>query len=112
MRLQANIAGRTCRTFPARGSYGYGTPHDISRGIGASGGPRQTRAMSGMPLPQNHIGRLLHVRDWTDSDLASRTGIDRPRINRIKNRRVVPSMGEALVISEALGEPLGRVFLA
>jgi transcriptional regulator with XRE-family HTH domain len=66
--------------------------------------------MNSPSIPPNEISRSLYRRSWTDADLAARCGISRSRINQIKNRRVVPTIGEALAIVEALGERLAQVF--
>lgn len=58
----------------------------------------------------NELSRRLFLRNWSDSDLAIRTGLSRLRVNRIKNRRVRPTVRDALMISRALGEPVRAVF--
>jgi len=42
--------------------------------------------------------------------LATRSGLTRLRINQIKNRRAQPSVGEALLISQALGLSTESIF--
>lgn len=60
----------------------------------------------------NFISRALASRGWSDGDLASRTGLGRSRINRIKNRRAEPSVGEALLIARALDVHLRELFVS
>jgi len=50
------------------------------------------------------------VLGWSDADLAMRAGLSRLRVNRIKNRRLRPTVRDALVISRALGVPVRMVF--
>ncbi|MCK6555723.1 helix-turn-helix domain-containing protein [Candidatus Binatia bacterium] len=54
-------------------------------------------------------GRLFRA-DWSDADLAGRAGLSRLRVNRIKNRRIRPTVRDALLISRALGVPVGALF--
>jgi transcriptional regulator with XRE-family HTH domain len=63
----------------------------------------------GAPV-RNRLSRLLFERGWADGELSARTGIPRPRVNRIKNRRVSVTIHEALLISHALGLTVARVF--
>ena len=58
----------------------------------------------------NELSRRLYERGWSDSALAARTGLSRLRVNRIKNRRVRPTVRDALVISRALGVRVRAVF--
>lgn len=58
----------------------------------------------------NELSRQLYERDWSDSDLAVRVNLSRLRVNRIKNRRVTPTVSDALRISRALGVRVGAVF--
>ena len=59
----------------------------------------------------NFISRALAQKGWTDYRLALATGIDRSRINRIKNRRAHPKMHEALLIARALGANVEELFV-
>ncbi len=63
-----------------------------------------------MSYVKNRISRLLFERGWIDGELAGRTGISRERINRIKNRRARPTVGEALLISGALHVSVTDIF--
>jgi len=58
----------------------------------------------------NAISRELALRGWSDGDLATRTGIDRSRLNRMKNGHVDPRIADAIRIAAVLGLPLERVF--
>lgn len=59
---------------------------------------------------QNVISRLLGERGWSDGDLATRAGLARMRVNRIKNGRARPTVAEALQIGAALGARVDQVF--
>ena len=59
----------------------------------------------------NLLSRTLYRRGWTENDLATRTGIARPRVNRIKNGRVEPTVAEALAICSALQREVTEVFV-
>lgn len=58
----------------------------------------------------NTISRELAARGWSDADLAIRTGLERSRLNRLKNGRADPRIGEALRIAIALDLPIECVF--
>jgi transcriptional regulator with XRE-family HTH domain len=58
----------------------------------------------------NLLSRTLYRRGWTESDLAERSGIARPRVNLIKNGRVEPTVAEALAICGALRCRVDEVF--
>ena len=62
------------------------------------------------PAVDNRLSRLLFARGWSDRTLAERAGIERSRINRLKNRRARPTVGDALLISAALGVPVASIF--
>jgi transcriptional regulator with XRE-family HTH domain len=62
-------------------------------------------------IPGNAISRLAYELGWSDGELARKAGLTRSRLNRIKNGRIRPSVRDALLISRALGVPLGQVFL-
>ena len=59
---------------------------------------------------RNLIGRLLVLRGWSDGDLAVRTGLSRTHVNRLRNRRVRPTLRDGLLISTALDLPVEAVF--
>lgn len=61
-------------------------------------------------MTRNTIGPLAARRGWTDGELARRAGLDRAHVNLLKNGRCQPSVGTALAIARALGEPVGAVF--
>ena len=56
------------------------------------------------------LSRLLFERRWTDGELAARAGLLRLRVNRLKNRRLRPTVRDALLIGAALGLRVHRVF--
>ena len=59
---------------------------------------------------RNIISRSLYRRGWTDADLSQATGIPRSRLNQIKNRRTMPTVGEALTIARALRKTIDELF--
>jgi transcriptional regulator with XRE-family HTH domain len=58
----------------------------------------------------NRLSHALYQRGWSDQTLARVTGLSRPRINGIKNRRVKPTVRDALLISNALRVPVEQLF--
>lgn len=58
----------------------------------------------------NVLSQLLFEQGWSDADLAARTGLSRARVNRLKNRRARPTVGDALLISDAVGIPIAEIF--
>jgi transcriptional regulator with XRE-family HTH domain len=66
--------------------------------------------MNSVQAPQNAISRIAYRMGLTDGELARRAGMTRSRLNRIKNRRLRPTVADALLISRALGVPLSRAF--
>jgi transcriptional regulator with XRE-family HTH domain len=58
----------------------------------------------------NSLSRLLAERGWSDGQLAARAGLPRMRVNRIKNRRARPRVGDALVLAGAFGVAVTDVF--
>jgi len=62
--------------------------------------------------PRTTLSRALARRDWSDLDLAARTGLSRAHVNRLKNRRVRPTLRDALLIARALGCETEDVFEA
>jgi putative transcriptional regulator len=60
--------------------------------------------------PRNGISRLLALRGWSDADLAQRCSLSRAHVNRVKNRRVRPTVRDALLICGALGVRVEDVF--
>ena len=61
-------------------------------------------------LLTNEMSGRLCARGWSDTDLAERAGMSRVRVNRIKNRRTRPTVGDALVIGRAFGLPVRALF--
>jgi DNA-binding XRE family transcriptional regulator len=59
---------------------------------------------------RNEIPRLLGLRGWTDGMLAARAGLPRVRVNRIKNGRARPTVGEAFLLAAAFGLRVAAVF--
>ena len=59
---------------------------------------------------RNHVGRHLVQRGWSDVELARRTGLSRAHLNRLRNRRVRPTLRDGLLISAALGVAVEALF--
>ena len=59
---------------------------------------------------RNRLSVLLAARGWSDADLATRAGLSRAHANRVKNRRVRPTLRDALLISRALDVPVEAIF--
>jgi transcriptional regulator with XRE-family HTH domain len=51
----------------------------------------------------NCLGRVLYERGLSDLDLATRVGISRAQLNRIRNGRAVPRVATAIALAAALG---------
>ena len=64
----------------------------------------------GLSPVRNRLGRLLVLRGWSDVELARRTGMSRAHLNRLRNRRVRPTLRDGLLISAALGVAVETVF--
>jgi DNA-binding Xre family transcriptional regulator len=58
-----------------------------------------------------HIGPILYRREWTDAELARRTGLARSRINTLKNGRAQATTIEALLIARTLECPVADLFV-
>ena len=62
--------------------------------------------MKAKHVPRNFISRFAYDLGMSDGELAKKAGITRSRLNRIKNRRISPTVRDALLIARAL-ETLG-----
>lgn len=58
----------------------------------------------------NCISRLAAQADLTDAQLATRAGVSRSHLNRIKNGRATPNVDTAVAIAHVLGKPTRVVF--
>lgn len=65
--------------------------------------------MSTKPLT-NALKTHRAKRNWTQAELASRTGVTRKTINTIENSRYVPSVYVALKIAGVFGVPVEQLF--
>jgi DNA-binding XRE family transcriptional regulator len=70
-------------------------------------GTRDTRRIP----PGNNIGQALLSMNMTQAELARRVGVKREYMNRIINRRIVPSVSLALRICGVLGKKVEDIFL-
>ena len=59
----------------------------------------------------NRLSQLLAARGWSDAELARRASLSRAHVNRIKNRRVRPTLRDALLLERALGVTVESIFL-
>lgn len=59
---------------------------------------------------RNKLSRFLAIRDFSDARFAELTGIERSRLNRIKNSRCQPTVEEALLIAHALRTKVSEIF--
>jgi transcriptional regulator with XRE-family HTH domain len=60
--------------------------------------------------PANRLSRVLAERAWSDAELATRAGLSRAHVNRLKNRRIRPSLRDALLVARALGLEVEALF--
>jgi len=60
--------------------------------------------------PRNTLSRVLARRAWSDAELAARAGLSRAHVNRLKNRRIRPTLRDALLVSRALGLEVEALF--
>ena len=58
----------------------------------------------------NQLTRAIYRRTLTDAELATRAGISRAHLNRIRNGRVVPRVGTAIALASALGCRVHDIF--
>ena len=58
----------------------------------------------------NRLPQLLAARGWSDAELARRASLSRAHLNRIKNRRVRPTLRDALLLERALGVTVEAIF--
>ena len=66
--------------------------------------------MTARPLG-NRLPQLLVLRGWSDAELARRANLSRAHVNRIKNRRVRPTLRDALLLERALGVAVESIFV-
>src|SRR5262249_38223885 len=59
---------------------------------------------------KNRISRLLYEHGWSDGELARRTGLSRTRVHQLKNRRLRPTLLDALLIAGAFELRVSDVF--
>jgi putative transcriptional regulator len=62
------------------------------------------------PALQNRVRELRQALNWTQEDLAARTGVSRQSINSIERDRYIPSLPLALLIARAFACPIEHVF--
>jgi len=62
------------------------------------------------PSLLNEVRNFRDRRDWTQEDLAQRTGLSRPEISAIETSRLVPSASAALALARAFGCAVESIF--
>src|SRR5215813_8600985 len=72
--------------------------------------PRRERAVTARPCG-NRLSQLIAARGWSDAELARRASLSRAHVNRIKNRRVRPTLRDALLLERALGVTVEAIFV-
>lgn len=60
--------------------------------------------------PQSRLAHWRQTRGWTQAELAARAEVSRAEISAIETGRLVPSVGAALKLAKALGEPVEAIF--
>jgi transcriptional regulator with XRE-family HTH domain len=51
----------------------------------------------------NRLGRLAYRKALSDAKVATRAGVSRAQVNRIRNARVIPRVGTAIALAAAIG---------
>lgn len=62
------------------------------------------------PALHNRVRELRQARNWTQEDLAARTGVSRQSINSIERDRYVPSLPLALTLARVFRCPVEQIF--
>jgi putative transcriptional regulator len=60
---------------------------------------------------KNHLRALRSQHDWTQADLAERTGVSRQTINAIEKGKFDPSLPVAFRIAKTLDMTIEEVFI-
>lgn len=60
---------------------------------------------------ENVIYQVLASKNMTQAELANRVGVKREYINRIINRKIIPTIPLGMKIAEALGKTVEDLFL-
>lgn len=59
---------------------------------------------------QNRVRELRQACNWTQEDLAARTGVSRQSINSIERDRYIPSLPLALLLARVFDKPVDQIF--
>jgi putative transcriptional regulator len=62
------------------------------------------------PALHNRVRELRQARNWTQEDLAARTGVSRQSINSIERDRYIPSLPLALTLARVFACPVEQIF--
>lgn len=62
------------------------------------------------PALHNRVRELRQARNWTQEDLAARTGVSRQSINSIERDRYIPSLPLALTLARVFRCPVEQIF--
>ncbi len=60
---------------------------------------------------KNNIDQVINHKRMTQGDLADMVGVRREYINRIINRRIIPSVYLGMRIADALKVPMEKLFV-
>jgi len=66
--------------------------------------------LSMAPTLLNRVRELRQARNWTQEDLAARTGVSRQSINSIERDRYIPSLPLALNFARIFACPVEQIF--
>jgi len=59
---------------------------------------------------QNHIRKVRTEKQWSQGQVAEKTGVARQTINAIENNRSVPTLELALKLASTFGKPVEELF--
>jgi putative transcriptional regulator len=62
------------------------------------------------PALHTRVRELRQARNWTQEDLAARTGVSRQSINSIERDRYIPSLPLALTLARVFACPVEQIF--
>ena len=62
------------------------------------------------PTVLNRVRELRQARNWTQEDLAARTGVSRQSMNSIERGRYIPSLPLALTLARVFACPVEHIF--
>lgn len=72
--------------------------------------PRGSEGTGMSPVLGNDLTKLMYFRELTDREVASRSGLTREEVNRIRNGRSIPRARTAIAIAGALNRRVEDIF--